>query len=228
MGLFSRFTNKINLKQLLKDAPITYKLNDKGDEIQLFGQSFYRTDPTEIMLNPEHTSIILYGHGGKNIYGIYGNGLLETATWEEWTEKQFDNKDINSIHVSPFYKARIVLRIPKDKSVDLAGINYQRIDDQTIMIEYKGTNNGVMYIPHGAIIMSLDAIQSSKKEYFGPVAIEPTADTACANDMFDTIFKTVIIVTVALILMMLLYMCLCGKEATALKPQAEIVAQDIQ
>jgi hypothetical protein len=227
MGLFSRFASNIDLKRLLKDAPITYKLNDKGDAIQLFGQSFYRTDPSEIILNPEHTSIILYGHNGKNIYGIYGEGLLETDTWKEWTDKQFDNKDINSIHVSPFYKARIILRIPKNTSIDLSGFNYEEIDDHTIAINYNGSNRNVLHIPYGATVMSIEAIQSSKKEYFGPIIIEPSA-TTCATSIIDKILKTVIIITVALVFIALLYKWMCRKEFVIVEHPFERTPQTMQ
>lgn len=226
MGLFSRFSNKVDLKRLLKDAPITYKLNDKGNEIRLFGQSFYRIDPTEIMLNPEHTSVILYSHNGKNLYGIYGDGLLETDTWKEWTNKQFDNKDINGAHVSPFYKARFVLRLPKDTSVDLFGFNYETVGDDLIATEYRGSKYNLLYIPHGATIVSIEATQLQEKEYFGPIIVEPTAETVCTTGISDKIFKTVIVLTAIIALMLLLYACLCRKEGSIVEPSESATQND--
>ena len=227
--LFRRSSNKNSLKRLLKDAPITYKLNDKGNEIRLFGQSFYRTDPTETILNPDHTSIILYGHNGKNIYGIFGDGLLETGSWKNWSDKQFNNKDINNIHVSPFYKARIVLRIPRDVPIDLSGVDYEVIDADTIAIDYRGANNNVLYVlPQGSTILSIETIQSSKKEYFGPIIIEPCSSTERATGVIDKIFKTVIALTVALALVLLLYACLRRREIVIVEPLPERRARDMQ
>ena len=205
MGLLDRFVKGSNLNQLLKDAPITYKLNDKGNAIELFGQAFYRKDPTETILNPEHTSVILYGHNGKNLYGIYGDGILETDKWNAWTDRQFDNKDIVGIHVSPFYTAKIKLRIPKDKKNDLAGIKYTPIDRDTVIIEYTGPGgNAVLYIPYGSIIVSVEVIQSTEKEYFGCIKVEPTT-VRCKRDTNNVIITTVLLAAILLVLFCLLY-----------------------
>lgn len=216
MGLFDRFIKGYDLNQLLKDAPITYKLNDKGDAIRLFGQAFYRNDPTETILNPEHTSIILYGHNGKNLYGIYGDGALETDKWNAWTDRQFDNKDIVSIHVSPFYTAKIVLRIPEDKKNELTGIKHTPLDRDTVMIEHTGLGgNDVLYIPYGSIIVSVEAIQSTKKEYFGCIKVEPTTVRCkCGSD--NAIITAVLLAAILLVLICLLYRWFYNKESVVI------------
>ena len=205
MGLLDRSIKGSNLHRLLKDAPITYKLNDKGNAIRLFGQSFYRNDPTETILNPEHTSVILYGHNGKNLYGIYGDGVLETDKWNAWTDRQFDNKDIVGIHVSPFYTAKIKLRIPEDMKNELTGIKYTPIDQNNVMIEYTGPGgNSMLYIPYGSIIVSIEAIQSTEKEYFGCIKVEPTA-VKCKCGSNNAVITAVILAAILLALVCLLY-----------------------
>ena len=217
MELFSLFSKKVDLTQLLKDAPITYKLNDKHDAIQLFGQSFYRSDPAENQLNIKHTSVILYGHNGKNLYGIFGNGSLRTETWNAWTDKQFDNKDITYVHVSPFYKARIVLRLPENNAESFLGIDYEPINDHMILIKYNGSMQRNLTIPHGSSIVSIEALQTSEKEYFGPIVIEPTVN--CKRETDNGILKTLIIVVVILVLGYLLYMCFSRKEIIVISRQ---------
>jgi hypothetical protein len=170
----------------------------------------------------------LYGHSGKNLYGIYGEGLLETDTWKEWTDKHFDNKDINSVHVSPFYKARIILHVPKNMPTDLSGFDYDVINDHTIAINYKGSNSSILYIPRGATIASVEAIQSYEKEYFAPIAIEPAPFTDCSTGMTDKILKTVIVLTIILVLILLLYRCLCRKEMVIVERLSENSVQNMQ
>ena len=219
MELFSLFSKKVDLTQLLKDAPITYKLNDKRDAIQLFGQSFYRNDPAENLLNIKHTSVILYGHNGKNLYGIFGNGSLKTDTWNAWTDKQFDNKDISSIHISPFYKAHIVLRLPEDNAKTFIGNEYEPIDEHTILIKYNGSMQKKHTIPHGSTIISIEALQTSEKEYFGPIVIEPTVK--CKRETDNAILKTLIIIVAILVLGYLLYRCFSRKEIIVISHQRD-------
>ena len=207
MGLLGLFGGRDKLKGLLKDAPITYKLNDKGDTIQLFGQSYYRNDPTEIILNPDHTSVILYGNSGKNLYGIYGDGTLKTATWDKWTDKQFDNRDIASVHVSPFYTAYIELRFPNNTINDITLPKYNNVNnDGTITIEHNGlSGEDQLPIPQGMSVVSISMVQTTKKEYFGPVEVEPSAD-ACKYKARSCFMNAFVIIVVALFIGLLFYL----------------------
>lgn len=197
MGLFTGSIGRGKLRELLKGAPITYKLNAKGDAIQMYGQSYYRNDPTEIILNPDHTSVILYGRNGKNLYGIYGEGVLKTDTWDKWTDKQFDNKDIASVHVSPFYAMTIELRFPDNKLDGIILPKHSQVrSDGTVTIDYKGSGgDDQLPIPNGAIVVSVGMIQTSKKEYFGPVEIEPSEDVRkCkARSCFMGVFVLIVV-----------------------------------
>ncbi len=207
MGLFTGSVGKGKLRELLKDAPITYTLNAKGNAIQMFGQSYYRNDPTEIILNPNHTSVILYGHNGKNLYGIYGEGVLKTDTWDKWTDKQFDNKDIASVHVSPFYDVTIELRFPDNKIDGIHLPKHSHVKkDGTVTIDYNGSSDDDrLYIPHGATVVSIEMIQTSKKEYFGPVDVEPSEEVRKCKAR-SCFMSVIVMIVVALFFCLAFYM----------------------
>lgn len=162
------------LNDLLSTVGINYR--QSGGTIKMFGRTFdgrYATGDNR--LNAEQTAVQLISRDGTNLYGIFGEGPMDTRKMDTWTDKTFDNRDISFIRTSGWFKVDLTF-IPDDPAiidqlVAIPSLEARKMGDRidiTLPIEFN--------MPSGRI-ESIRIRRVHEIEYFKPPAAEKPTKT---------------------------------------------------
>lgn len=164
------------------DNEMFYQIS--GNRVTCMGQLYINPNDEESSLNVNNTSMMLMNEkymGDKidKLYALYGTGVINTETWNHWSNKMFNNSGVKYIRVGSWFSANIKIEnawlnngiqdINKFNSFKLkfpfVGIVEVDIEKGIYILTISGQHE--IELPD-CIITEISLTQIKDKEYFEP------------------------------------------------------------